>query len=412
MKILLIAYSYPPLQDAQSLRWYYISKYLAIQGYSIDVVTISHPDEAKAEFHKNIKVHRVFSGFFEHIANKTKQKIDVDGNNNQEKRKKNSFKFMKKIYWFVRKSFEFIVPGNIATEWYFFALGYIKKSINLEEYEYLITSHEPWVDSLLGMKLKSMNKSMIWLGDFGDPYVSMYTPKHKLFFENFLEKKIYKKLDMMILTNNIVKEILLNKYDFLREKNILILEQGFEAYKCEENKRNDIFTIVYTGTFYEDFRNPLELSKALKNLDFDFKFILIGRNEKFVHLFEELGNSFEFKGFVEHNKTLEYQKNADLLIHLSNKQIEQVPGKFYEYLAHKYTPLLVIYQNEKDQLIKLTKSLDCGVLSKNRSEDIALKIDLIFKNKIEKEFNYNKKIDKYSWENRAKILSTFMNGNI
>jgi peptide/nickel transport system ATP-binding protein len=37
----------------------------------------------------------------------------------------------------------------------------------------------------------------------------------------------------------------------------------------EAGSKNDIFTLLYTGTFYEDFRNPKQLAKALSALDFD-----------------------------------------------------------------------------------------------------------------------------------------------
>lgn len=60
-KILLVAYSYPPLGDAQSLRWYYISNELANIGYKIDVITIKHPDYLNVSINKNITIHRVYA---------------------------------------------------------------------------------------------------------------------------------------------------------------------------------------------------------------------------------------------------------------------------------------------------------------------------------------------------------------
>jgi len=101
-KILLIAYTYPPLGDAQSLRWYYISNELAKIGYLIDIVTIKHPNKTDKSIHKNIALHRVYAGFFESVAYKMKSKIGVDSNNNQKKRQKFTFKIMKSLYWFFR----------------------------------------------------------------------------------------------------------------------------------------------------------------------------------------------------------------------------------------------------------------------------------------------------------------------
>jgi hypothetical protein len=74
MRILLIAYSFPPFQDGQSLRWYYLSKALAGLGIKIDVITIKHPpeDETLWNFHKNIEVYRVYPGPIEFLALRAK----------------------------------------------------------------------------------------------------------------------------------------------------------------------------------------------------------------------------------------------------------------------------------------------------------------------------------------------------
>jgi len=101
-RLLLIAYSYPPLEDAQSLRWYYLSQELAKQGYHIDVLTIDHPAEMDYEMEPNINIHRVYPGFFENIANRFKNRIGVDGVQNQQKRRSFSFSLMKRGYWLVR----------------------------------------------------------------------------------------------------------------------------------------------------------------------------------------------------------------------------------------------------------------------------------------------------------------------
>ncbi len=401
-KILLIAYSYPPLEDAQSLRWYYISQELAKLGFKIDVVTIKHPANLSYDMDKNIKIDRVYSGFFENIAYRVKNRIGVDEADNQEQRKSFSFAFMKQAYWIIRFFVGAILPGNITTEWYPFVMRYIKNSINIPSYDYMITSHEPWVDSLVGYRIKKEYPDIKWIADFADPYVSIYTPKYKLFFENYIEKKLYLSTDLMILTNQKVLELLEDKYPFLVDKNTLILEQGFKNRDVNKNKKDNIFTILYTGTFYEDFRNPSELAKALKSLDFDFRFIVAGRNEKFNYLFESLNDKYQFLGFTSHKEVLNLQDSSDLLIHISNKQVEQVPGKFFEYLgANK--PILVIYQNDKDQLIELSKKIGIDTICINNSEEIKNEIHSIYKNKDKLNYKYEI-IDRYSWTNRAKKL--------
>jgi glycosyltransferase involved in cell wall biosynthesis len=409
-KILLLAYSYPPLEDAQSLRWYYLSNELAKLGYKIDVLTIEHPAELTYPIHKNITIHRVYAGFFETTAYRLKNKMGVDKSTNQERRGTFSFALMKKTYWFFRTTLGAILPGNIATEWYPFAKKYIDKHLQMKEYDYLLTSHEPWVDSLLGLSIKKNYPNLEWIADFADPYVSIYTPEYKLFFENRIEKKIYRAVDKMIVTNQKVREKLEQKYSFLQKKDILVLEQGFKKREhITSDTKNDIFTLLYTGTFYEDFRNPKQLAKALSALDFDFNFIVAGRNEQFNDLFQPLGDKYQFLGFVSHNEVLELQENADVLVHLSNKQIEQVPGKFFEYLGTNKS-LLVIYQNHKDQLKDLCEELEIKSVCPNDHHEIKKTLTTLYQSK-GKDPSYNRTaIQRYSWENRAKLLKDFIVG--
>ncbi len=181
MRILLIAYSFPPFQDAQSLRWYYLINALAEKGLTTDVITIKHPDQDRGVwyFHQNINILRIYPGHIEAQALQQKKKMGVDDPGNREIRKTSKFRIMKSIYWTARKFAGHLLPGDIRTEWFPFAVKYMRKNLRIEDYGCMITSHEPWVDSLLGLYLKKRYKKMKWIADFGDPYVAPYTPKHK-----------------------------------------------------------------------------------------------------------------------------------------------------------------------------------------------------------------------------------------
>jgi len=401
-RLLLIAYSYPPLEDAQSLRWYYLSQELAKLGCHIDVVTIDHPAEMSYKISSNITIHRVYPGFFENIANRFKNRIGVDGVQNQQKRRSFSFSFMKRGYWLVRSLVGGVLPGNITSEWYPWALSYIHKNLDMQAYDMMITSHEPWVDALLGLRLKKKYPQLKWVGDFGDPYVSVYTPKYKRFFENRLERKIYENIDLLVLTNQKVFESLQRKYAFLEQKESLILEQGFverTKKRASVDNKSTPFTILYTGTFYEDFRNPKQLAEALKMLTFDFRFIVAGRNEAFDYLFRPLGEKYRFLGFTSHQEVLRLQERADVLVHLSNKQIEQVPGKFFEYLGAKRSVLL-IYQNENDQLISFAERMGISTVCPNNAKSIAQMLQQMYDERGKASYNADE-IAQYSWQARA-----------
>jgi len=413
MRILLIAYSFPPLIDAQSFRWYYLSNALAELGIKIDVVTIKHPTEDKTswDLHKNIRIFRIYPGPIEFLALRAKSNIGVGGEGNGELRSSLKFKIMKSSYWGVRNYAGNLLPGDIRTEWFPFAIRFISKNFNLKHYDYSVTSHEPWVDSLLGLYFKKRNHKIRWIADFGDPYVAIYTPKHKLWFENYFEKLIYKNASLLIFTNGKVIDHLLNKYHFLKNKKLLVVEQSFSyrlsAGRESERYKNNVFTLVYTGTFYRDFRNPSNLIKALSMLDFEYKFALAGRNEDFVKEFKILGDHFEFLGLVDHFSVLKIQKEGDVLIHLANKNSSiQIPGKFYEYLG-ALKPILTIHDDRDDPTKRIVQDLKCGVSCKDDPVEIKYSIELLYHKWKDNEniCQINREdIYQYSWESKAEMI--------
>ncbi len=413
MRILLIAYSFPPLIDGQSFRWYYLSNALAELGIKIDVLSIKQPLEDKTSwrFHKNIEVFRNFPGPIEFFALRAKNNIGADAEGNREIRKSARFRIMKSLYWGIRSLVGNLFPGDIRTEWFPFAIRFINQNLDVRKYDFLITSHEPWVDSLLGLYLKQRNGDIKWIADFGDPYVALYTPGHKLWFENYLEKWIYQNASALIFTNHKVLDHLVNKYPFLRDKPLWVVEQGFDSRLCGEaenrGSKNKIFTLFYAGTFYRDFRNPSNLIKALSMLDFEYKFLLAGRNEKFMEDFKILGDRFEFLGLVDHFRVLRLEKESDVLVHLANKNSSiQIPGKFYEYLG-ALKPILAIYNDPYDPSKKIVQDLNVGVVSQDTPLEIKGAIESLYRRWAGSENNgllHAGRIYPYSWEERARIL--------
>jgi glycosyltransferase involved in cell wall biosynthesis len=413
MRILLIAYSFPPFQDGQSLRWYYLSNALAELGVKIDVVTIKHPLEDKTSWnlHKNIEVLGTYPGPIEFFALRAKRNIGVDGEGNRELRKSGKFRLMKSSYWGIRNFVGNLLPGDVRTEWFPFAIRFIRERMDIRKYDFLVTSHEPWVDSLLGLYFKKRDPKIRWIADFGDPYVALYTPKHKLWFENYFEQWIYKNASVLIFTNGKVIDHLLNKYHSLKDKTFWVIEQGF-SYRLSggresERHKNKIFTLIYTGTFYRDFRDPSNLIKALSMLDFEYKFFLAGRNEKFINDFKILGDHFEFLGLVGHFEILRLQRGSDVLVHLANKNSSiQIPGKFYEYLG-ALKPILTIHYDRSDPTKKLVEELKCGMSCKDDPVEIKNSLELLYSRWKDNENRCRINVEdiyQYSWEKKAQMI--------
>jgi hypothetical protein len=415
MKILLVAYPFPPFHDAQAIRWYYLSNALAELGVEVDVVTVKHPRASDGiwEFHPNLKIHRVYAGPIESFSLRVKSGIRVDDPGNRELRQSLGFRTMKSIYWAGRRLAGHLLPGDVRTEWFPYAAGFIREKLSKEAYACMITSHEPCVDSLLGLYLKKRHPSLRWVADFGDPYVAPYTPRHKLWLENRLERAIYGNADVLMFTNPNVARHLRGKYGFLSDRKMIIVGQGFSQGFCEESestprKRDGegVFTLIYTGTLYRGFRDSSALAEALSMLEFPFRFLLAGKNEAFIKDFATLGERFEFLGFIDHFSSLRLQRESDVLVHIGNDNSIQIPGKIYEYLG-ALKPVLSICHDPEDPSGRLVRELNRGVSCMNNPRSIKTAIETLYndwrRNGLDFTFDC-KGVYEYSWERRARTV--------
>ena len=112
---------------------------------------------------------------------------------------------------------------------------------------------------------------------------------------------------------------------------------NFMPVKTEPLKNDDTISLVYAGSFYEDIRNPRKMLDTLK--------CIAGTNIYF-HLFSWGcdGVVNEFKNIYRDNLVIhgrvsieEVEKalaGANILVNLSNKSENQVPGKVMEYFSY------------------------------------------------------------------------------
>ncbi len=388
----------------------YFSNILAQKGYRIDVVTIKLPYENKIfRFHKNITIFRLFPGHLQNLLNKIRARVGSEEKKGSPIRQKHIFKILKRGYWFVMNN---TLMGDLRTEWMPFCLSFLRK-INIAKYSTVISSQEPFVDSLIALKLKESYPNISWIADMGDTVLSPHRPRLKQKIDMRYEKKIMEKADKIILTNKNVLEYVSTKYDIEKSK-FKIIRQGFDFTKNIENKKhkNNVFTLFFTGTFYKDFREPGELIKALSGLNIDMKFIIAGKNEIFADEFSIVKDKIEFLGFIPYFESLKLQKKVDVLVNIGNKQNYQVPGKFFEYLGSK-KPILNIVYNEQDETAKLVKNLNVGLVCKNNPNDIKNAIQLLHRlwseEKMESYFDFEEKnLYKYSWQYGADTLDEIL----
>ena len=288
----------------------------------------------------------------------------------------------------------------------------------------LVTTYDPWFSLKIGSQLKKeFGSKIIWIADFRDPSFNVHESViSKLPIFKLQTKRIIKHSDMVtVVTNQMVKQ-----YSEIYKGDVLFLPNGYDGeitqFPDVIKKKKDFIKIVYTGSLH---KTTVEIAPFFKALNYAAKmysslrveFVYSGKSfdevnakyEKIIRDKERL--KLKNLGLLPHDKAIELQKSADLLLLISytgkDPKIGEGlrTGKVYEYLCSG-KPILVLGLGnwelkdtvESDGISKFyyyyeTKKIAQYITKLARMEHIELKANERLKN-ID-EFSYKKIADKF-----------------
>ncbi|WP_397447224.1 glycosyltransferase family 4 protein [Polaribacter sp. R77954] len=368
MKVLIITYYWPPAGGSGVQRWLKFVKYL--QSFDIEpvVYTVSdanYPKEDRTllnEVPKGIEVLK--QPIWEPTdimfwKKRTHQKKDISNTTNNG------------LLSFIRGNF-FIPDPKIF--WVKSSVKFLNNFLKTNTIDVVISTGPPHSMHLIAQKLQQQNK-LKWIADFRDPWADLYYNnafKQMRFAKNRnkkLENSVLKNADCILTVSNTLQK------EFAKtSKRVEVITNGFddEVLSIENRELDTKFTISYIGLLPKQ-SNPIILFKVLQELcekDADFKKDLqlnfIGdisvEVKKEIELHNLNGNT-EFKGYVTHQKAIEFQKKAQVLLLLipNVKKSEGIlTGKLFEYLTAK-RPILALGPEQGD-LSKILSATNSGVV--------------------------------------------------
>ncbi len=171
------------------------------------------------------------------------------------------------------------------------------------------------------------------------------------------EKKVIEHSDQLIVVSNSIKQLMASKSKKINPSKINIVANGFDKddFKIDDIKKDDSFTISYTGTITKDYPTD-SLIKAL--IETNSKINFTGQADELTKVnFEDVAN---FNNHVSHDDIIKVLLKSDLLIIIipkieNNKGI--LTGKLFEYLGAK-KPILCVGPTNGDaaQIIEECKA--------------------------------------------------------
>ncbi len=254
-------------------------------------------------------------------------------------------KFMHKL------SQTFFIPDN-KISWSRHAFKKASEILSTEKFDLIFVTIPPFSSFSMAAKLKQkfdiplfVDYRDIWY----DSYLAFYpTPLHK-YLNKKMEYNALKAADKISVTNRRVKERMLNLYKFLTFDDIILLPHGFDHEDFEstpaEPKPNRKMRLTYSGIFY-NHNTPKYFLKAFNLLRFERPDIAANIELHFVgdinksnkKLIRKL-NLREFvrdHGYIDHKNAISKIKSSDVLWMMLGKWKYSdmiLPGKLYEYMG-------------------------------------------------------------------------------
>jgi len=361
MRILLIAFYFPPYNTIGSMRTGKLAKYLYSHGHDIRVLTarsLPLPDDLTLEVPADLVLPSswVNVNYLPELAAGGRKNVSVKGYASESSLAKRLGTLYKEIFNF---------PDE-AVGWILYGYCKAKQVVSRWKPDLIYASATPY-SSLIIAALLSKFFRIPWVAELRDLWIGNQTHHHtaiRNLFEKKLEKAVLKTASAIVTVSQPLADTLKAKYP----QPVHVIQNGFDpddypADNQELPEQNSTLMISYTGLMVKDYRDPSPLFQAAAELAEDGKGIHInfyGRySELVLALAEKYHLSDQVRAYpsVSYKDSLQIQKESDVLLHLLWNDIDQpgiLTGKLYEYLGAR-RPILAVgkyhYQDEAAQLI-------------------------------------------------------------
>lgn len=366
MRILLIAYEFPPSPSPQSLRWAYLVRELAALGHEIHVLTIDlGPDDpGLPALPASVRVHRTWAGPIRGMMARRRWQRVRRANPTQAPAARDARQpasehglptgqlrpgWKVRMWDALQVIARAIVFPDLRGEWLRPARARMQRLLRESPPDIVISSHEPATTLELG--LLASRQGFPWVADLGDPVLAPYTPAHWRRRSLQLESDVCRHADRVLVTSAQAAELLRQRHGAAR---VELLTQGFPETAAEaspphrdEPGADPTLELLYTGSFYA-FRSADALLAAVLGCEgVRLSVASVTIPAVLQAAAARHPDRIRLLGFLPHATTLALQRRADVLVSIANADSSQVPGKLYEY-AGALRPILHLASGDDD----------------------------------------------------------------
>jgi glycosyltransferase involved in cell wall biosynthesis len=233
------------------------------------------------------------------------------------------------------------------------------RAIRAENIDVVYATGRPWTGLLIGEALKALTGKPL-VADFRDPWLTnpfrlKYSPMRN-YLEAYFERKVIEKSDVVISNTLELATEFRRRFPQQPPDKFIAILNGFDPddYCHEDVQLGDrkYFSIVHTGFIYGK-RDPKTFLEAIKLLcdkhiidRNKIKVFFVGSAELTYNLedylhYNGLHNVVILQDHIPYKQSLEYLRQADMLLLLQPGTTTQIPSKLFDYLGMR-KPILAI----------------------------------------------------------------------
>ena len=388
LRILLIAYEFPPSPSAQSLRWAYLAGRLATFGHEVHVMApkLGGVVQGLPQTGPGVEVHRIWPGPIRSVllwlerrrpaplaGMDRDEKFDPGDDNRPDPVPRPATD--RTLNWkgrLVQRALgvvSLLVFPDVRGEWRLPARFMLPRLLRRIQPDVVVSSHEPATTLQLGLQAKRLG--FRWVADIADPVLAPYTPGRWRRRASSLEAQVMREADHVLVTAQSALHLLAERHPVMPP--VSVVSQGFDEQFVEVQRapsRKQTLELLYAGSFYS-FRDP----RALVDAVLDVPAVRLSIASRHVpDWLKACSREFPEKvlllGSVPHLDLLQRQREADVLVNLANANPCQVPGKLYEYFGAR-RPILHVMAEAGDASGEMLSKLARGWACPGGSAEIA-----------------------------------------
>ena len=426
LKILIVSCYFPPLNVIAALRAYFWAKHWSKMGHEICVVTIKNdvldsplnlPIEADVQSCVRVEKVPVLHKIFDIYTPKHNRYVDksVSGrkhpytiytpsqngfvNTTTADKPQNKPTAFGKLTKKIMKAF-FDYSGIDPYSPHLWAIPAVKRSLEIYKqwpFDIVVSTFGPPAAHITASILKR-KLDVFWVADYRDLWYGNYYYSGKWpfsFFEKCIENIVVKKADFFTTVSSLFSEQLIARFG----NKVITIENGFDTESLDKIEATRVFPddgkvrLVYVGQLYSRKQDPSQLFEAvgvLKKRGLSvaqrIEILFYGHPDAFIiNMIAKynLEAIVKMPGFIPREKTLQVQRDADMLIFIDWQDRDDtgmIPGKLFEYM-HSGTPILNISLAPGSLPCKLIEAAGVGITVNNAPEPIADIIEDVLKGK-------------------------------